>query len=130
MFVILINESEKLSVVIARLLSQYILEYQTGFFARFDKPDEDNQLLHETELSINLNVNHNLTETDHDNTDSKSPLDHQIQQQEMKDSGGQFDKNNSVTIYFYQTCIMNGRSYVKIPLRSNAILNFENNDEY
>ena len=25
---------------------------------------------------------------------------------------------------------MNGRSYVKIPLRSNAVLNIENNDKY
>ena len=32
-------------------------------------------------------------------------------------------------VYFYKTGEMNGRSYVKIPLRSNAILNIENNDE-
>ena len=25
---------------------------------------------------------------------------------------------------------MNGSNYVKLPLRSNAILNFENNDKY
>ena len=48
----------------------------------------------------------------------------------MKDSGWRFDKINSLTIYFYKTSEMNGRSYVKIPLRSNAILNIENNDKY
>ena len=87
-------------------------------------------MLDETELFINLNINHNLTQTDIDNINVKSPLEHQIQQQEMTDSGWRFDKINSVTVYFYKTIEMDGRSYVKIPSRSNAILNIENNDKY
>ena len=35
-----------------------------------------------------------------------------------------------MTIYFNQTGIMNGSKYVKITLRSNAILNIEYNDKY
>ena len=62
--------------------------------------------------------------------DVETPLEHQIQQQEMKDSGWRFDKINSMTIYFYQTRIMNGSNYTKNPLRSNAFLNIENNDKY
>ena len=103
------------------------------FSARFDKQNEDNQVLDETELFINLNINHNLIETDLGNIDIKSSLEHQIQQQEMEDSGSRFDKINSMTIYFYKTyktSEINGRSYVKIPLRSNAILNIEKNDNY
>ena len=119
-----------LSVLYARLINQYIFKYQTVFSARFDKQNEDNQVLDETELFINLNNNHNLTETDITNIDVKSPLEHQIQQQEMKDSGWRFDKIISVTIYFYKTGELNGSNYVKIPLRSNAILNIENNDKY
>ena len=48
----------------------------------------------------------------------------------MKDSGWRFDKINSMTIYFYKTGEMNGSNYVKVPLRTNAILNFENIDKY
>ena len=48
----------------------------------------------------------------------------------MKNSGWRFDKINLMTIFFYQTGIMNGSNYVKVPLRSNAILNIENNDKY
>ena len=48
----------------------------------------------------------------------------------MEDSGWRFDKINSMTIYFYKTGEMNGRSYVKIPLRSAANLNIENDDKY
>ena len=35
-----------------------------------------------------------------------------------------------MTVYFYKTGEMNGWTYVKIPLRSSAILNCENNDKY
>ena len=48
----------------------------------------------------------------------------------MNDSGWRFDKINSMRVYFYKTGELNGSNYVKIPLRSNAILNFEKNDKY
>ena len=35
-----------------------------------------------------------------------------------------------MTVYFYKTVEINGSNYFKIPLRSNAILNIENNDRY
>ena len=126
----IIKIMKELSIIYARLINQYKFRYQTVFLARFDKQNEDNQVLDETELFINLNNNHNLTQTDIANIDVVSSLDHQIQQQEMKDSGWRFDKINSMTIYFYETNEMNGSNYVKIPLRSNAILNVENNDKY
>ena len=77
-----------------------------------------------------MKLNHNLTQTDFENIDVKSPLEHQVQQQEMKDSGWRFDKINSMIIYFYKTGELNGSNYTKIPLRTNAILNIENNDKY
>ena len=118
------------SVIYARLVNQYKFRYQTVFSARFDKQNEDGQLLDETELFINLNINHNLTQTDIDNINIVSLLEYQIQQQEMKDSGWRFDKIISMIVYFYKTVELNGSNYVKIPLRSNAILNIENNDKY
>ena len=48
----------------------------------------------------------------------------------MKDSGWRFDKIISMTVYFYKTNEMNGSNYVKVPLRTNAILNIENNDKH
>ena len=121
---------KELSVIYARLINQYKFKYQTVFSARFDKQDENNQLLDETELFINLKINHTLIESDLDKIDIRSALEHQIQLQEMKDSGWRFDKINSMTIYFYKTGELNGSNYVKIPFRSNAILNIENNDKY
>ena len=119
---------KELAVIYARLINQYIFKYQTVFSARFDQQDEDGELLDETELFINLNINQNLTQSDLDKIDIRSPLEHQIQKRELKDSGWSFDKLYSMTIYFYKTNEMNGSNYVKILLRSNAILNDENND--
>ena len=48
----------------------------------------------------------------------------------MKESGWIFDKIISMKISFYKTVELNGTSYVKIPLKSNAILNVQNNDKY
>ena len=87
-------------------MNQYIFKYQTIFSAKFYQQNEDNQVLDEREIFINLNIIHNLTQTvdidnilividNIDNTDVKSALKHQIQQQERKDSGWRFDKNNS-----------------------------------
>ena len=91
---------KELSVIYAIILSQYKFKYQTVFSARLHKQDEDNRVLDETELFINSNINHNLIQTDIDDIDVKSLLEHQIQQQEMKDSAWRFDKINSITIYF------------------------------
>ena len=120
----------EMAIIYARLINQYKFRYQTVFSARFDKQDEDNQLLDETELFINLNINQNLTQSDLDNMNITFPLERQIQQQEMKDCGWRLDKINSMTIYFYKTSEINGSNYIKILLRSNAILNIENNDKY
>ena len=120
----------EISGIYVRLFILYKFRYRTVFSARFGKQDEDNQVSDETELFINFNISHNLTESNLDKIDVRSPLEHQIQQQETKDSGWRLDKNNSMTINFSQTCIMNGSNYIKIPLRSNAILDIENIDNY
>ena len=43
---------KEVSVIYARLINQYKFKHQTAFSARFDKQDENNQLLDETELFI------------------------------------------------------------------------------
>ena len=105
---------KEFSNIYSRLINQYKFKYQTVFSAKFDKQDEVFQVLDETELFINLNINHNLTESDLDKIDIKSPLEHQIEQQEMTNSGWRFDKTNSMTVYFYKTGELNGSNYVKM----------------
>ena len=84
---------EELSVIYARLINQYKFKYHTLFSASFYKINEEDQKNNEIELYINLKINHNLTESDIDNIDIRSQLEHQIQNQDVKESGWVFDKN-------------------------------------
>ena len=121
---------KELSVICARLINQYKFKYDTLFSSSFYEINEEDQRNNHIELYKNLKINNNLTESDIDNIDIRSQLEHQIQMQELKGSGRIFDKINSMKISFYKTTELNGTSYVKIPLRSNAILNIQNNDNY
>ena len=121
---------KELPVIYARLINQYKFKYHTLFSASFYKINEEDQRYNEIELYMKLKINHNLTESDFDNIDVKSQLEHQIQIQETKESGWIFDKINSMKISFYKTEELNSTSFVKIPLRSNAILNVQINDKY
>ena len=120
---------KELSVIYARLINHYSIKYHTLFSASCYKINEEDQRKNEIELYVNLNINHNLTESDIDNIDVRSQLEHQIQNQEMKESGRIFDKINLMKLSFYKTVELNGTSYVKIPLRSSAILNVQSNDK-
>ena len=121
---------KELSVISPRLINQYKFKYHTLFSASFYKINEEDQRDNHIELYINLKITNNSTESDIDNIDIRSQLEDQIQMQELKESGWIFDKINSMKISFYKTTELNGTSYVKIPLRSNAILNIQNNDKY
>ena len=121
---------KELSVNYARLINQYEFKYHTFFSASFYKINEEDQRYNEIELYILLNINHNSTESDIDNIDVTSQLDHQILVQEYRESGWIFDKIISMKISFFKTGELDGSSYVKIPLRSSAILNVQNIDKY
>ena len=118
---------KELATIFARFINQYNFKYQLIFSARFDKQDEDKQVLHQTEFFKKLNINQNLTESDIDITDVISSLEHQVQNGETKDNGWRFHQISSRTIYFYKTTEMNASKFLKSPLRSSAILNIEKN---
>ena len=48
----------------------------------------------------------------------------------MKESGWNFQRINTMSISFYKSGELNRSSYVKIPLRSNALVNIKNDDKY
>ena len=119
-----------MSVIYARIINHYEFKNHTLLSANFYKINEEDQINNENELFINLSINHNLTESDIDINDVRSQLEHQFQIQETKESGWMFDKITSKTKSFYKTGELNGSSYVKIPLRSFALINIENNDKF
>ena len=72
--------------------------YQSIFSARFDKQDEDAEVLDKTDSFNNLNNNHNLMERDINSIDTESPSELQVRNQQTKYSGWMFDKIKSMTI--------------------------------
>ena len=121
---------KEMATIYARLINQYMCKYHILFSASFYKINEEDQKSDEIELFINLNFNNNLIENYIDKIDIKSQLEQQLQIQETKESGWIFDKINSMKIGFYKTGKLDGPSYVKIPLRSNALINIKNDDKY
>ena len=83
---------KEIAFIYARLMNQIKLKYQTCFSERLDQQNEDNQILDQTDLFITLNIIQNLTEPGNDKIDIKSPIEQQIQNQELRDSGKRFDK--------------------------------------
>ena len=114
----------------ARLINQCKFKYYIIFSASFYKIIEEDQRSEEIDVCINWNVNNNLTESDFDNIDNKSQLEHQIQIEETEESGWLFDVINAMKKSFSKTGELNGSSYVKNPLRSNALINNKNNDKH
>ena len=48
----------------------------------------------------------------------------------MEGSGWDIQGINHLKIYVHKTNALNGRTYVKVPIRTNAILNIQNKDTY
>ena len=115
-----------MTTIYTRILNQNKNNISHFFSANFYKISEEDQRSDEIELFINLKFNQNLTETDIDNIDVKFQLEHQVQNQEIKESGSIFDKKNiSKKIRFQKTIDLDGSSNVKTTFRSNALLKIE-----
>ena len=57
-------------------------------------------------------------------------LDNEIENRDMEGSGWNVQGINHLKIYFHKTNPINGQTYVKFPIRTNSILNIQNNDTY
>ena len=81
-------------------------------------------------MVVNLSMVNNLTQSEIEHANIQWEVEARKQNLEMRESGWSFQRVNSMTISFYNTGNMDGSTYVKIPLRSSAILNIKNNDKY
>ena len=118
-----------MAMIYARLIGQYKFKYQVVFSALFEKMNEFGYIENKTDMYISLKLNHVLTLSYLDNLTINSQVESQIENKQMIESGWVFDKLVSMTIYFYKTNELNGSSYVKIPLKSQALLNIQNKDK-
>ena len=99
------------------------------YWARYDKQDEDDQVLGENDIIKNLNNNKRLTKSDIRNFYVRSQSEQQTQNQETKVSGCRFDKKISMTFHFYETTELGGSIFLNFPLGPSAITSFEKYDK-
>ena len=121
---------KEMSHIYAKFINQYRFKYQLSFMLLFYKLEEDGDTRREAEMSINLSMITNLTQSEIDNVNIHWDLEARKQNLEMRESGWVFQSVNSMTISFYNTGNKDDSSYVKVPLRSSAILNIKNDDKY
>ena len=121
---------EEMVHINAKFIKQYKFKYQLSFMLIFYKFEEDGDIRREAEMPVTLNMITNLTQSEIDNVNIQWDLEARKQNSEMRESGWVFQEVTSMTKSFYYTGNMDGSSYVKIPLRSSAILNSENVDKY
>ena len=114
---------KEMSHIYAKFINQYKFKYQLSFVVLFNKFEKDGDIRKEAEMSINLKMII-------DNVNVQWDLESRIQNLEMKEFGWVFQRVNSMTISYYNTGNMDGSSYVKVPLRSSAILNIKNDVKY
>ena len=72
----------------------------------------------------------NLTRIQLSELDIMKSLENEIQRREMQGSGWNLQGINYLKIYFHKTKALNGMTYVIFPIRTNSILNIQNNDTY
>ena len=114
--------------IYAKYINQYKFKYQLSFMLIFNKFEEDGDIKKEVEMTITLKMANDLTQSEIENINIRWDLEARKQNLEMRESGWNFQRVNSMTISFYNTGNMDGSSYTKIPSRSSAILNFKNDD--
>ena len=93
---------QEMSHVYAKIFNQNKFKHQLTFLVLFNKYEEDNEITSEIETPITLSIIHNLTQTDIDIINIQWDVENRIQSVEMKESGGNFQKNNTMGFSFYK----------------------------
>ena len=123
------NIVKQLSIKYGELIRQY--KFKIRFYANVkyllyheDEPAE------ETNHYIGVDIIDILTRLQLDDLDIMTELDNIMQDRDMEGSGWNIQGINHLKLYFHKTNPINGRTYIKFPIRTNSILNIQNNDSY
>ena len=123
------NIVKQLSIKYGELINQF--KFKIRFYANVkylleheDVPSE------ESNHYIGVDIINILTRLQLNDIDIMTELDNEIETRDMEGSGWNVQGINHLKIYFHKTNPINGQTYVKFPIRSNAILNIQNIDTY
>ena len=123
------NIVKQLSIKYGELIRQF--KFQLRFYAnvRYLLEHED-ELAEGVNHYIGVDIIEILTRLQLNDLDIMTDLDNEIENRDMEGSGWNLQGINHLKIYFHKTNPINGMTYIKFPIRTNSILNIQNNDTY
>ena len=123
------NIIKQLSIKYGILIKQF--KFKIRFYANVKYLlEHEGEAPEEINHYIGVDIIHILTRLELDDIDIMTDLDNEIDQRDMEGSGWNAQGINHIKIYFHKTNPINGRTYIKFPIRTNAILNIQNKDTY
>ena len=125
-----INEIIKqMSIKYGELINQFKFKIKVFANVRYLKNNGEDPI-EVVDHHIAINIIENLTRIQLNDLDIMTDIDNEIQRRDMAGSGWNIQGINNLKIYFHKTNPINGRTYIKFPIRTNAVLNIQNNDSY
>ena len=123
------NIVKQLSIKYGELINQF--EFKIRFYANVKYLlEHDDELPEESNHYIGVDIINILTRLQLNDIDIMTDLDNEIETRDMEGSGWNVQGINHLKIYFHKTNPINGMTYVEFPIRTNAIINIQNNDTY
>ena len=123
------NITKQMAIKNGELIRQFKFKIKVFANVRYHKNIED-EPIEVADHYIAIPIIENLTRLQLNDLDIMSDLDNEIERREMEGSGWDMQGIKHLKIYFHKTNPLNGRTYVKFPIRSNSILNIQNKDAY
>ena len=123
------NIVRQLSIKYGELIRQF--KFKIRFYANVKYLlEHEDELAEETNPYIGVDIINILTRLQLDDIDILSDLDNEIETRDMQGSGWKIQGINHLKIYFHKTNPINGMTCKKFPIRTNSVLNIQNNDTY
>ena len=123
------NIVKQMAINYGELIRQF--KFKIRFYANVKYLlEHEDELTEESNHYIGVDIIHILTRIQLNDIDIMTELDNEIENRDMEGSGWNIQGINHLKIYFHKTNPFNGMTYKKFPIRTNAILNIQNNDTY
>ena len=123
------NIVQQLSIKYGELTRQFKIKIRFYANVKYFLEHED-ELPEEANHYIGVDIIIILTRLQLDDLDIMTDLDNEIETRDMQGSGWNAQGIIHLKIYFHKTNPINGMTYEKFPIRTNSILNIQNNDTF
>ena len=123
------NIVKQMAIKYGDLINQFNFKIKVIANVRYHKTYED-EPLEVSDLYIPIDIVDNLTRLQLDDLDIMTDLDNEIDRRDMQGSNWNLQGINYLKIYFHKINEINGATYKKFPIRTNAVLNIQNADTY